>query len=70
MIAGWCFQTCEVVQGRIQDLHLVGGGGGVGEGLQRLCALMHILSAKRQVPYTLCTTGVQGRLRALEARGF
>ena len=41
-------QTNIQIQGQIQDLHLVGGGGG---GHNRLCAPMHITSANHKVPY-------------------
>ena len=39
-------------QGRIQDIHLGGGGGH-----KRLCEHMHIMSAKPKVPYMAWVQG-------------
>ena len=53
-------QGKKIKQWQIQDFYGGGGGGGV---CKRLCARMHITSAKS------VTAGVQARLRALEALG-
>ena len=54
----------KCVQGRIQDFHLGGGGGGA----KRSCAPTHIMSTKPEVPYSR-SPGPAG-WRALEAIGF